>query len=553
MKRSVLLMSMLAVFIGGVLNAQTNYDTVSATYSSGNILTDNAFINPGDNSTCPGILNVNVPANAVIVSVDVEYDMTSTNGATIADQRSQLRCTSPGGTSETNVFSVSDWNPGTYNYSRTGLTIANGVVPFIFGVNFALHAGSYYWNAPLGCSDSQVTVDNGTWTVTVIYLPAGSPSLPANPAPANLAQLVDIESDLTWDFGSNTSSYDVYFGTDNPPATKVVDNQPAAGGTGTYDPGSLSNATTYYWYVVHRNTQNEIAGPVWSFTTDCGAFTVPYFDNFDSYASGILPDCWLSVSTVSNPDCYVRVENNWNPYSPTNTMNWVNLGGETDPNITLVLPRVGTVSDYMISFMALNGSNLIWGTPFTRPFEIGTISDPLDATTFNALTSFVPSATQWEYFEYIFAGYTGTDEFIAIRGDLTLDEFQIYMDDFSIDLIPSCIKPQVVTADDIQADQVTLSWTDLSSPTQWNIQYGITGFTPGTGTTINVSTNPATVTGLSAATEYDFYVQADCGGGDMSTWSQPLTVLTACIPYSTPLFEDFGVMPPYPELPEWPV
>ena len=42
---------------------------------------------------------------------------------------------------------------GTYSYNRTGLNIANGVTPFIFGVDFELHAGNDYWGAPVGCSD----------------------------------------------------------------------------------------------------------------------------------------------------------------------------------------------------------------------------------------------------------------------------------------------------------------------------------------------------------------------------------------------------------------
>ena len=71
-------------------------------------------------------------------------------------------------------------------------------------------------------------------------------------------------------FGTNTTSYDVFFAEDNPPMTKVVDDVSTGGGMGTYDPGTMTAGTTYYWYVVDRNTQNEIAGPVWSFSTDCG-------------------------------------------------------------------------------------------------------------------------------------------------------------------------------------------------------------------------------------------------------------------------------------------
>ena len=564
MKKTILLAFLLSVFFGSALHAQTIYQTTSKTYTGGDIPTDVGFQNTGGASTCPGTISFapgsgagQIPGNSIIVSVDVEYSMTAANGATMSEQRSEMRCTAPGGTSEGQLFSpTNQWTEGTWDYSRTGLTIAAGITTSAFAsTSFQLHAGTTYWAAPAGCSTNFEKVDNGTWTVTVHYLAPGSPNLPSNPTPANTAQLVDVNADLGWNVSANTTSYDVYFGTDNPPLTKVVDNAATGGSTtGMYDPGTLSNATTYYWYVVARNATNEIGSAVWSFTTDCGALSTPLFDNFDSYTTlPTLPDCWLSINTVNNPDCYVQVENNWSPWSAPNTMNWVNNGGEMDPNITLVLPKVGNVSDYMISFYGLNGSNIFWGTPYSRPFQIGTMSDPLDAATFNEITSWVPSATNWEYFEYLFAGYGGSDEYIAIRGDLNFDEYQMYMDDFTLDLIPSCIKPQAVMADDIQANQVTLSWTDYSTPVQWTIEYGVPGYTPGTGTPATVSTNPATIYGLTDATDYDFYVKTDCGGGDVSAWSQPLSLQTACLPYGTPLFEDFGEVPPYPEVPEYPV
>ncbi|MEZ5197284.1 MAG: hypothetical protein R2764_13050 [Bacteroidales bacterium] len=47
-----------------------------------------------------------------------------------------------------------------------------------------------------------------------------------------------LDTDLTWNFGSNTDTYDVYFGTDNPPTTMVVSNAVSGGPTGSYDPGT---------------------------------------------------------------------------------------------------------------------------------------------------------------------------------------------------------------------------------------------------------------------------------------------------------------------------
>ena len=48
------------------------------------------------------------------------------------------------------------------------------------------------------------------------------------------------------------------------------------------------------------------------------------------------------------------------------------------------------------------------------------------------------------------------------------------------------------------------------------------------GTTVAADANPFTVTGLSANTDYDLYVQADCGSGDLSYWSSSVSVTTDC-------------------------
>ena len=45
---------------------------------------------------------------------------------------------------------------------------------------------------------------------------------------------------------------------------------------------------------------------------------------------------------------------------------------------------------------------------------------------------------------------------------------------------------------------------------------------------------------MSAATDYDWYVQADCGGGITSTWLGSSSFTTACAVYSTPFSETFS-------------
>ncbi|MGB0770649.1 MAG: GEVED domain-containing protein, partial [Flavobacteriaceae bacterium] len=81
-----------------------------------------------------------------------------------------------------------------------------------------------------------------------------------------------------------------------------------------------------------------------------------------------------------------------------------------------------------------------------------------------------------------------------------------------------------------------LSWTAGDSETLWNIEVvDVTaGETADGSATHSGVTNPYSLTGLSSNNEYEFYVQADCGGGDLSTWTGPESFYTGyCVPSST--------------------
>src|SRR5690606_24946904 len=55
---------------------------------------------------------------------------------------------------------------GTYSYSRSGLTFANGATDTVL---IEMHAGRSYGGS--GCDPSYNKVDNGTWNVSAYYSP----------------------------------------------------------------------------------------------------------------------------------------------------------------------------------------------------------------------------------------------------------------------------------------------------------------------------------------------------------------------------------------------
>jgi PKD repeat protein len=254
---------------GNDTEIKSNYITasysISATYSSGDIPTDYSFQSLPGSSSCPGSLTVGIPIAATINSIDVEYDMSSQSNGWLSEQRSELRCTSTGGAHENILYSGTGNSTGTQSYSRTGLTIANGVVGG-GDIDFELHAGRSWGGS--GCNTTYNKVDNNTWTITVYYTP-GTPTPPSCTTPvkpADGAVIVPISTNLEWNSAGGATGYYLFFGTDNPP-TNLVNG--ASQTNTTFKPsGNLSLNTTYYWKVVPYNSYGPAAGcNIWTFTT----------------------------------------------------------------------------------------------------------------------------------------------------------------------------------------------------------------------------------------------------------------------------------------------
>ena len=93
------------------------------------------------------------------------------------------------------------------------------------------------------------------------------PFVPDNPNPNNGATSVSTTVDPSWTGGDpdgDSVTYDVYFGTENPPPG-VVGNQTAT----TYDAGTMNYNTKYYWKIVAWDENGaSTTGPIWNFTTE---------------------------------------------------------------------------------------------------------------------------------------------------------------------------------------------------------------------------------------------------------------------------------------------
>ncbi len=108
------------------------------------------------------------------------------------------------------------------------------------------------------------------------------------PQPADAATDVDLATTLAWRVGRESTSHEVYFGTDlnDLPLVDTVDQA-------NFTPGELDFGTTYYWRVDEIGDE-AWAGDVWSFATQEYALIDGFEDyNNDVEAGTTIFDTWI--------------------------------------------------------------------------------------------------------------------------------------------------------------------------------------------------------------------------------------------------------------------
>ncbi|WP_341908472.1 fibronectin type III domain-containing protein, partial [Fluviicola taffensis] len=80
-----------------------------------------------------------------------------------------------------------------------------------------------------------------------------------------------------------------------------------------------------------------------------------------------------------------------------------------------------------------------------------------------------------------------------------------------------CPKPKNFVTTFLGPDEIQFGWTaGFSNETQWIIEYGPAGFTPGTGQFLNETNSFSSISSLVQLTDYTIYVYANCANGDTS-------------------------------------
>ena len=351
--------------------------------------------------------------------------------------------------------------------------------------------------------------------VTIDYIPAC-----VHVEDITASNITQTSADITWTPGSSETSWEVLYGENVDFSTDV----PSTESTNSISLTGLTPNTLYYVYVRGICDGGDYSSwEMYTFRTECGAIVnLPYTEDFDSYGTGttVYPACWGRINTYTSGD---------RPY--VNSTHYAGVGSlyfyatSTTYNIAIA-PQIDStipVNGLMVNFMYRASSS-------SDRLIVGVMTNPTNANTFVPIDTVHPgsSATAWVEREVYLSSYTGTGQYIAFYNGNSSSTCYSYIDNLMIDYLPTCPKPTQVHATGVSTTSIDLAWTENGSATEWEIEYGPTGFTLGSGTVESATSNPYTVSYLTPSTQYDFYVRAVCGAGDSSYYAPVYTLSTAC-------------------------
>ncbi|NLO11443.1 MAG: hypothetical protein GX122_03370 [Candidatus Cloacimonetes bacterium] len=277
----------------------------------------------------------------------------------------------------------------------------------------------YINNSPWYISLDDITIEE----IVPYALPA------TNPNPADEATGVIALPTLSWENHGTIASFDLYLST-NQQAVSNLDSS-ALIVTGQTDPLNSHTLTTaldygqeYFWSVVPKDGSgvpptDPIA--VWSFTTEADPriLSLPHAENFDGVTTPNFPRGWTPIKTNTSSSLYTS-----STYSHTPSNSVYMYSYSASETMRLVTPEV------MVPMNSIKVSFQLRSTGTTNySLKVGTVDTPDASGVFTEIATINPTVSAaFEAHTVSFAGYTGTDRYIAFQHGIGAAYQSMYLD-----------------------------------------------------------------------------------------------------------------------------
>ncbi len=289
-----------------------------------------------------------------------------------------------------------------------------------------------YWNV----DTTPPTTANGTLNTSLPNLmlhieepPEGEPASPVMTYPADRATGLPASGfNLTWNAdlinGGIPEYYavfmsqdeeaifdDYFFETENTYFNPVVE-----GGL------ELGYLETWYWYVQAINPHGEaLAEEIFSFTTetDPRILSLPHAEYFDDVSTPNFPRAWTPVKT--NTGSSLTTSSTYS-HTPSNSVYIYNQ--TLTETLRLVTPEVVVPMNSIKLSFQLRATSIA-----NYSLKVGTVDTPDASGVFTEIATITPTVSAaFEFHNVSFAGYTGTDRYIAFQHGTGATYQSFYLD-----------------------------------------------------------------------------------------------------------------------------
>ncbi len=267
--------------------------------------------------------------------------------------------------------------------------------------------------------------------------------------------------------------------------------------------------STVYEMTISTNCSNAISeGTSMEFQTVCGPISEFDKDFSDLVATNDTSICWTYLVETTT---FAKITSSSSSFSSHSPMRYLRMYNSSDlnPELLLITPELSniTAGTNIFTFWARSSSS---AQP--SPFEVGTITDITDPSTFTSIYSGAVS-NSYDSIVVPFLSYTGTDVHIAIKFNPTTTYDYLYIDDVKWGEAPDCSMPVGFNIADLTDQAVTLDWLNVSPDTVWNLEL-VEVLNPSdvydSIPTDTAFVHPFAIGGLTENTIYDVYLSNPC-------------------------------------------
>ena len=287
----------------------------------------------------------------------------------------------------------------------------------------------------------------------------------------------------------------------------------------------LKHSTTYSFEIrslCGDTTYSEFA-TVGNIRTECGAWQLPYIENFSGYSYGVLPLCWSNY--VEKQSWFVEYDRLYFPNNENNEDGFK-----------------GAVVSPMFDLRGIEGANLKMKMLCN---QTGTVTLKLSndsCRTYSPLVEYNNLSGTKDVVINL-TPYVGKVVNICIEGTATgIEDSYLIIDNFELELIESCSRPESIELTKIEGTSVDVKIVSSSDATAWQyvvVRDGSLGVE--SGTIVDVTTKEFTISNLTGFTKYRLFVRTNCGE-KQSSWRE-VEFKTICAEENAiPYYESFEDM-----------